>query len=159
MSRYQKGKTNVDFTEARVAMASAGPYASLHLAPDIQITTPAPHRAVFTGRMPFLTPNQQRRSTEGLTRLMELHINSAQSFIIADREGDGGVTNCARRRVSSPPCSRPATPRLPGAVATPRVAATRNRSIITLIYFGRRNPANGSGDGTAARHDRHRQCR
>ena len=89
MSRYQKGKTNVDFTEARVAMASAGPYASLHLAPDIQITTPAPHRAVFTGRMPFLTPNQQRRSTEGLTRLMELHINSAQSFIIADREGEG----------------------------------------------------------------------
>jgi len=140
----------VDFTEARVAMASAGPYASLHLAPDRQITTPAPHRAVFTGRMPFLTPNQQRRSTEGLARLMELHINSAQSFIIADREGEGGVTNCARRRVSSPPCSRP---------ATPRVAATRNRSIITLIYFGRRNPANGSGDGGAARHDRHRQCR
>jgi len=34
MSRYQKGKTNLDFTEARVAVASAGPYASLHLVPD-----------------------------------------------------------------------------------------------------------------------------
>ena len=36
VSRYQKGKTNLDFTEARerVAVASAGPYASLHLAPD-----------------------------------------------------------------------------------------------------------------------------
>jgi len=38
-SRYQKGKTNLDFTEARdsralVAVASAGPYASLPLAPD-----------------------------------------------------------------------------------------------------------------------------
>ena len=36
VSRYQKGKTNLDFTEARdrVAVASAGPCASLHLAPD-----------------------------------------------------------------------------------------------------------------------------
>jgi len=37
MSRYQKGKTNLDFTEARDSewlLASAGTYASLHLAPD-----------------------------------------------------------------------------------------------------------------------------
>jgi len=32
VSRYQKGKTNLDFTE--VAVASAGPYESLHLASD-----------------------------------------------------------------------------------------------------------------------------
>ena len=31
-----------------------------------QITTQAPHHSVFTGRMPFLSPNQQRQSTEGL---------------------------------------------------------------------------------------------
>ena len=30
-----------------------------------QITTPAPNHSVFTGRMPFLPPNQQRQSTEG----------------------------------------------------------------------------------------------
>jgi len=30
-----------------------------------QITTPAPRHSVFTGRMPFLLPNQQRQSTEG----------------------------------------------------------------------------------------------
>ena len=30
-----------------------------------QITTPAPHHSVFTGRMPFLLPDQQRQSTEG----------------------------------------------------------------------------------------------
>ena len=47
VSRYQKGKTNLDFTGARewVAVASAGPYASLHLAPDRQ-----PHHSFFTGR-------------------------------------------------------------------------------------------------------------
>jgi len=32
-----------------------------------QITMPAPHHSVFTGRMPFLPPNQQRQSTEGTT--------------------------------------------------------------------------------------------
>jgi len=30
-----------------------------------QITTPAPHHSVFTGRMPFLPHNQQCQSTEG----------------------------------------------------------------------------------------------
>jgi len=41
VSRYQKGKTNLDFTEAResVAVASAGPYASLHLVIIIVIKT------------------------------------------------------------------------------------------------------------------------
>jgi len=47
-----------------VAVASAGPYASLHLAPNRQ-----PHQdpttLFFTGWMPFLPPNQQRQSTEG----------------------------------------------------------------------------------------------
>jgi len=47
-----------------VSVASAGPYASLHLAPDRQ-----PHQhsitVFFTGRMPFLPLNQRRQSTEG----------------------------------------------------------------------------------------------
>ena len=47
------------------AVASAGPRANnLHLAPDRQ-----PHlhliNSIFTGRMLFLTPNQQCQSTEG----------------------------------------------------------------------------------------------
>jgi len=49
-----------------VEVASAGPYANLHLAPDRQ-----PHQhptsQFFTGRMPFLPPNQQRQSTEGIS--------------------------------------------------------------------------------------------
>jgi len=51
-----------------VAVASAGPYASLHLAADRQ---PRQYTTTlfFTGRMPFLPPNQQRQSTEGIFRL------------------------------------------------------------------------------------------
>ena len=49
-------------------------YASLHLAPD-RIPTPATHHSVFfTGRMPFLPPNQQRQSTEGTTRNLKISI-------------------------------------------------------------------------------------
>jgi len=47
-----------------VAVASAGPYASLHLAVD-SLPRQHPTAQFFTGRMPFLTPNQQRQSTEG----------------------------------------------------------------------------------------------
>jgi len=47
-----------------VAVASAGPYASLHLAPERQ-QRQHPTTQFFTGRMPFLPPNQQRQSTEG----------------------------------------------------------------------------------------------
>jgi len=61
----------LDFNEARddgVAVASAGPYANhFHLAPDRQ---PDQHLTThfFTGQMPFLSPNQQRQSTEGKTQ-------------------------------------------------------------------------------------------
>ena len=63
VSRYQKGKTNLDFSEARDSewqwqVAAAGPYASLHLAP-------ATNNSVFTGRVPVLPPNRQCQGTEG----------------------------------------------------------------------------------------------
>jgi len=47
-----------------VAVASAGQYASLHLAPD---SKPCQHPTtqIFTGQTPFLLPNQQSQSTEG----------------------------------------------------------------------------------------------
>jgi len=35
-------------------------------------TTPAPHHSVFfTGRMPFLPPNQQRQSTKGRDKYLD----------------------------------------------------------------------------------------
>jgi len=45
-------------------MVSAEPYANLYLTPDRK---PCQHLTTqfFTGRMPFLLPNQQRQITEG----------------------------------------------------------------------------------------------
>jgi len=45
-----------------------------------QIATPAPHRSIFTGRMPFLPPNQQHQSTEG--QIITLIINWNTSVAI-----------------------------------------------------------------------------
>jgi len=68
VSQYQKGKTNLDFTEARDSgwqWQQLGQNASLHLAPDRQPHQHPTTLMFFTGRMPFLPPNQQRQSTEG----------------------------------------------------------------------------------------------
>ena len=40
-----------------------------------QITTPAPHRSVFTGRMPFVLPNLQCKSTESVVAKQEHNLN------------------------------------------------------------------------------------
>ena len=55
-------------------MASAWPYASLHLAPDRHHTSQHPTTLFFTGQMPFLPPNQQRQSTEGNTKAKTCNI-------------------------------------------------------------------------------------
>ena len=52
-----------------------------------QTTMPTPHHSVFTGRMPFLPPNQQRQSTEGkqynttweINQLNEIKLDSVES--------------------------------------------------------------------------------
>ena len=71
VSRYKKGKTNLDFTEARDRQTESGSgirWAICKSAPcSRQITMPTPHHSsFFTGRMPFLPPNQQRQSTKGI---------------------------------------------------------------------------------------------
>jgi len=43
---------------------------------SLQATTPAPTTQFFTGRMPFLPPNQQRQSTEGTKALKALYTKS-----------------------------------------------------------------------------------
>ena len=59
VSRYQKGKINLDFTEA---VASAGPYVSLHLAPYRQ---PWQHLTIqfSKGQTPKPTASKHRRQT------------------------------------------------------------------------------------------------
>ena len=76
VSRYQKGKTNLDFTEARDSewqwhQLGHIHYTSLHLAPGRK-PRQHPTTQFFTGRMPFLPPNQQRHSTEGSSTLSQM---------------------------------------------------------------------------------------
>ena len=66
VSRYQKGKTNLDFTKQETVSGSRISWDICKSATRTrQITTPAPHHSFFSVRMPFLPPNQQRQSTEG----------------------------------------------------------------------------------------------
>ena len=46
-----------------------------------QTTTPAPHHSVFTGRMPFLPPNQQCQSTEGTIKYSDWQIGDSADVL------------------------------------------------------------------------------
>jgi len=67
VSRYQKGKTNLDFTEARDSEWQWHQLGHMQVCISLQTDNHAstPSLMFFTGRMPFLPPNQQRHSTEG----------------------------------------------------------------------------------------------
>jgi len=67
VSRYQKGKTNLDFTEARDSEWQWHQLGHMQVCTSLQTDNHAstPPLSFFTGRMPFLLPNQQRQSTEG----------------------------------------------------------------------------------------------
>ena len=67
MSQYQKGKTNLDFTEARDSEWQWHQLGHMQVCTSLQADNHAstPALSFFTGRMPFLSPNQQRQCTEG----------------------------------------------------------------------------------------------
>jgi len=63
-----EGKTNVDFTEARDSDWQWNPLGHMQVCTSLQTdnhTSTSP-LSFFTGRMPFLPPNQQHQSTEGI---------------------------------------------------------------------------------------------
>jgi len=66
MSRYQKGKTNLDFTEARDGEWQWQQLGRMPVCISLQTDNHAstPTTQLFTGRMPFLPPNQQHQSLE-----------------------------------------------------------------------------------------------
>jgi len=68
VSRYQKGKTSLDFTEARDSEWQWHQLGHMQVCTSLQTDNHAstPLLSFFTGRMPFLPPNQQRQSTEGV---------------------------------------------------------------------------------------------
>ena len=68
VSQYQKGKTNLDFTEARDSEWQWHQLDHMQVCISFQTDNHASTipLSFFTGRMPFLLPNQQRQSTENL---------------------------------------------------------------------------------------------
>jgi len=71
VSRYQKGKTNLDFTETRDSEWQWYQLGHMQVCTLLQTDNHAStHHSVFTGWMPFLPPNQQRQSIEGILSLM-----------------------------------------------------------------------------------------
>jgi len=67
VSRYQKGKTNMDFTGARDSERQWHQLGHMQVCTSLQRDNHASTSLLkfFTGRMPFLPPNQQCQSTEG----------------------------------------------------------------------------------------------
>jgi len=67
VSRYQKGKTNLDFTEARDSGWQWHQLGHMQVCTSLQADNHAstPPLSFFTGRMTFLSPNQQHQCTEG----------------------------------------------------------------------------------------------
>jgi len=63
VSRYQKGKTNLDFTEARDSEWQRYQLGHMQVCTSLQTDNHASTLPLsfFTGRMPFLQPNQQRQ--------------------------------------------------------------------------------------------------
>ena len=62
---YQEGKTNLDLLEQEIVNGSGICWAICKSAPHPRQPRQHPTTQFFTGRMPFLPPNQQRQSTEG----------------------------------------------------------------------------------------------
>ena len=67
VSRYQKSKTNLDFTEARDSEWQWYQLGHMQVCTSLQTDnhTGTPPLFFFTDQMPFLPPNQQHQSTEG----------------------------------------------------------------------------------------------
>jgi len=76
VSQYQKGNTNPDFNEARDSEWQRHQLGHMQQVCTLLQThnhASAPPLHFFTGRMPFLVPNQQRQSTEG-NRMLEIKV-------------------------------------------------------------------------------------
>jgi len=78
VSRYQKGKTNLDFTEARDSEWQWHQLGHMQVCTSLQ--TDNNTTQFFTGRMPFLPSNHQCQSTEGNST--EGNLNTQNTTII-----------------------------------------------------------------------------
>jgi len=76
VSRYHKGKTNLDFTEARGSEWQWHQLGHMQVCASLQTDNhpSTPPLSFFTGRMPFLPPNQQSQSTEEIVKATDMHL-------------------------------------------------------------------------------------
>jgi len=83
VGRYQKGKTNLDFTEARDSEWQWHQLGHMQICTSLQADNHAstPPLSFFTGRMPFLPPNQQHQSTEGTDYKQQNTRNFCSQFV------------------------------------------------------------------------------
>jgi len=91
VSRYQKGKTNPDFTEVRYSEWQWHQLGHIHVCSSLQADnhTGTPPLSFFTGRMPFLPPNQQRQSTEGIETTTVLPAGSTSALFFSRPRSEG----------------------------------------------------------------------
>jgi len=86
VSQHQKGKTNLDFTEARDNEWQWHQLSRMQVCTSLQTDNHAstPPLSFFTGRMPFLPHNQQRQSTESnkSEKFRKIHIHNADLIIV-----------------------------------------------------------------------------
>jgi len=83
VSRYQKGKTNPDFNEAGDSEWQWHQLGHMQVCTSLQTDNPTTQKKVFfTGRMPFLPPNQQRQSTEGTQQRQSIEGNTLHCIIL-----------------------------------------------------------------------------
>jgi len=73
VSQYQKGKNSQDFTEARDSEWQWHQLGHMQIYTLLQTDNHASTHPLsfFTGRIPFLPPNQQCQSTEGIIGLLD----------------------------------------------------------------------------------------
>ena len=90
VSRYQKGKTNLDFTEARDSEWQWHQLSHMQVCTSLLTDDHAstPPLSFFTGRMPFLPPNQQRQSTEGkrIKSISRSYIRNTASYVATESQ-------------------------------------------------------------------------
>jgi len=102
ISRYQKGKTSLDLNDARGdgVLGCSGISWTICKQSALrcrQITTPAPHDSIFTGRMRFLMPNQQCLSTDA-TAATCFYSNLGPPFCLAVNHIDQSVCSLTLQR-------------------------------------------------------------
>jgi len=100
VSRYQKGKTrkiktNLDLLEQEIVSGSGICWAICKSAPLPRQPRQNPTTQFFTGRMPFLPPNQQRQSTEGMfSNIAWILFFSCRWGRVGSRWGPGETMTC-----------------------------------------------------------------